>query len=218
MSKSPFSIRVQPEARTAAKTRARAPWSNFPEHEGILEFRQGPSARPQQAMRFRVGESVGPVQSTSSRAAARQRAAKAARGGASTDVLRRSRDVAFTTELQVPGYTFDYESGGGKPQQACGSVEFKDRQCKAQFAVVKQGGKSMVGLRFCEKPNAFGPFIPVQDTTGTARLLYVQELATRMCDCRRSGTDMRTCANKFFPESRRGERMTIAGARRRKKR
>lgn len=196
MSKSPFSIRVQPEARTAAKTRARAPWSNFPEHEGILEFRQGPSARPQQAMRFRVGES-----------ALRER-----------DTLRRSRDVTFTTELQVPGYTFDYESGEGKPQRACGSVDFKDRQCKAQFAVVKRGGKSMVGLRFCEKPNAFGPFIPVQDTTGTARLLYVQELATRMCDCRRSGTDMRTCANKFFPESRRGERMTIAGARRRKKR
>jgi len=196
MSKSPFSIRVQPEARTAAKTRARAPWSNFPEHEGILEFRQRSSAHPQQAMRFRVSES-----------ASRER-----------DVLRRSRDVTFTTELQVPGYTFDYESGGGKPQQACGSVEFKDRQCKAQFAVVKQGGKSRVGLRFCEKPNAFGPFIPVQDTTGTARLLYVQELATRMCDCRRGGTDMRTCANKFFPESRRGERMTIAGARRRKKR
>jgi hypothetical protein len=197
MSKSPFSIRVRPEARTAAKARARAPWSNFPdEHAGILEFQQEKGARPQQAMRFRVSES-----------ALRER-----------DMLRRSRDVTFTTELQVPGYTFDYESGGGKPQQACGSVEFKDRQCKAQFAVVKRGGKSMVGLRFCEKPNAFGPFIPVQDTTGTARLLYVQELATRMCDCRRSGSDMRTCANKFFPESRRGERMTIAGARRRKKR
>ena len=196
MSKPTFSIRVQPEARAAAKARARAPWSNFPDQPGILEFRQNKQARPQQSMRFRVGEG-----------AARDR-----------DVLRRSRDVTFSTDLQVPGYTFDYESGGGKPQQACGSVELRERQCKAQFAVVKQNGKSMVGLRFCEKPNAFGPFIPVQDTTGTARFLYVQALAARMCECRRGGTDMRACASRFFPESRRGERMTIAGARRRKKR
>lgn len=194
MSKPTFSIRVEPEARAAAQSRARNPWSNFPDQPGILEFRQNKDARPQQSMRFRIGEG-----------AARDR-----------DVLRRSRDVTFTTELQVPGYTFDYESGGGKPDAACGAL-LRDRQCKAQFAVIKKGGKSTVGIRFCEKPKSFGPFIPVGDTTGTARLLYVQELAARVCQCRRGGTDMRTCANKYFPESFRGERMTIAGARRKRR-